>query len=79
VTDNSSLVMTVLSPSETASLEALAMTPAAHIPPEHRTVLMRLGMIVDVLGAIRLTSIGAERAKDGLAQKRLHQALAGLT
>jgi len=62
---------TVLSPAELTSLQTLARAPNAAIPREHRTVLIRLGLIVDVLGATRLTSVGVERSRDAqsLAQQ----------
>jgi FMN-dependent NADH-azoreductase len=38
-------------------------TLAADIPAEHREQLARLGLIMDVLGVTRLTSIGMERLR----------------
>jgi hypothetical protein len=55
---------TALSPAELTSLQALAMATDADIPAEHRAQLMLLGLIVEVLGVIRITSVGRERLKD---------------
>jgi hypothetical protein len=48
---------------EFTSLQRLARESGADIPPEHREQLARLGLIMDVLGVTRLTSIGMERLK----------------
>jgi len=55
---------TVLSPAELASLKRLAESPGASVPREHRALLIRLGLIVEVLGATRLTSVGIERSRE---------------
>jgi hypothetical protein len=52
-----------LEPAEFTSLQRLAREPGADIPAEHREQLVRLGLIMDVLGVIRLTSIGMERLR----------------
>ena len=58
------LMVTALSPAELTSLRKLAKTPDADIPQEHRDLLAKLGLIVDVLGATKLTSVGEERSRD---------------
>jgi hypothetical protein len=55
---------TALAPAELTSLQNLARTPDADIPAEHRDQLTTLGLIVDVLGVTKLTSVGVERLKD---------------
>jgi hypothetical protein len=50
-----------LETAEFASLQKLARESGADIPAEHREQLVRLGLIMEVLGVTRLTSIGVER------------------
>jgi hypothetical protein len=57
-------MVTALSPAELTSLQKLAKAPDADIPAEHRDQLTRLGLIMDVLGVTKLTSVGAERLRD---------------
>jgi hypothetical protein len=57
-------MVTALSPAELTSLQKLAKASEADIPQEHRDQLTRLGLIVDVLGVMKLTSVGVERLRD---------------
>ena len=57
-------MVTALSPAELTSLQKLAKSSDADIPAEHRDQLTRLGLIMDVLGVTKLTSVGAERLTD---------------
>jgi hypothetical protein len=62
-------MVTALSPAELSSLQALATAPDADIPAEHRAQLTVLGLIVEVLGVTRITSVGRERLKERGAEQ----------
>ena len=63
-------MVTALSPAELTSLQKLTKSSDADIPAEHRDQLTRLGLIMDVLGVTKLTSVGAERLRDKQQYRR---------